>query len=149
MIQAKPFRGAPSNSLKGTHKPLIHPPLAPAATQGLFFVPYRFGTAGVRSFRNRTPCKGCKAACGTLGFLMFVNRAPITPPVTLHRAMSVKLARSAGLIGVATMASRVLGVAREMVLAAFFGARAASRWTRSTWRFAFRICSAICSPKGR
>jgi putative peptidoglycan lipid II flippase len=36
--------------------------------------------------------------------------------------MSVKLARSAGLISVATMASRVLGVAREMVLAAFFGA---------------------------
>lgn len=36
--------------------------------------------------------------------------------------MSVKLARSAGLIGVATMASRVLGVAREMVLSAFFGA---------------------------
>src|SRR4030095_3879856 len=37
--------------------------------------------------------------------------------------MSVKLARSAGLISVATMASRVLGVAREMVLSAFFGAR--------------------------
>src|SRR4051812_43512475 len=36
--------------------------------------------------------------------------------------MSVKLARSAGLISVATMASRVLGVAREMVLAALFGA---------------------------
>jgi putative peptidoglycan lipid II flippase len=36
--------------------------------------------------------------------------------------MSVKLARSAGLISLATMASRVLGVAREMVLAAFFGA---------------------------
>ena len=36
--------------------------------------------------------------------------------------MSVKLARSAGLISVAVMASRVLGVAREMVLAAFFGA---------------------------
>ena len=36
--------------------------------------------------------------------------------------MSVKLARSAGLISVATMASRLLGVAREMVLAAFFGA---------------------------
>ena len=36
--------------------------------------------------------------------------------------MSVKLARSAGLISIATMASRVLGVAREMVLAAFFGA---------------------------
>src|SRR5262245_21043548 len=36
--------------------------------------------------------------------------------------MSVKLARSAGLIGIATMASRLLGVAREMVLAGLFGA---------------------------
>ena len=36
--------------------------------------------------------------------------------------MSLRLARSAGLISVATMASRVLGVAREMVLAALFGA---------------------------
>jgi putative peptidoglycan lipid II flippase len=36
--------------------------------------------------------------------------------------MSTRLARSAGLISIATMASRVLGVAREMVLAAFFGA---------------------------
>jgi putative peptidoglycan lipid II flippase len=36
--------------------------------------------------------------------------------------MSVRLARSAGLIGIATMASRVLGVARDMVLSAFFGA---------------------------
>ena len=38
--------------------------------------------------------------------------------------MSVKLARSAGLISLATMASRLLGVAREMVLAALFGAGA-------------------------
>lgn len=36
--------------------------------------------------------------------------------------MSSRLARSAGLIGVATMASRLLGVGREMVLAALFGA---------------------------
>ena len=36
--------------------------------------------------------------------------------------MSLRLARSAGLIGVATMASRILGVARETVLAALFGA---------------------------
>ncbi len=36
--------------------------------------------------------------------------------------MSLRLARSAGLISVATMASRVLGVARETVLAALFGA---------------------------
>jgi putative peptidoglycan lipid II flippase len=36
--------------------------------------------------------------------------------------MSTRLARSAGLIGLATLASRVLGVARDMVLAALFGA---------------------------
>jgi putative peptidoglycan lipid II flippase len=36
--------------------------------------------------------------------------------------MSFRVARSAGLIGLATMASRLLGVAREVVLAALFGA---------------------------
>lgn len=36
--------------------------------------------------------------------------------------MTSRLARSAGLIGIATMASRLLGVARETVLAAMFGA---------------------------
>jgi len=36
--------------------------------------------------------------------------------------MNTRLARSAGLIGAATMTSRVLGVARETVLAALFGA---------------------------
>jgi putative peptidoglycan lipid II flippase len=36
--------------------------------------------------------------------------------------MTSRIARSAGLIGIATMASRVLGVARETVLAAMFGA---------------------------
>src|SRR5512141_3116007 len=36
--------------------------------------------------------------------------------------MSLRLARSAGLIGIATMASRLLGVARETGLAALFGA---------------------------
>jgi putative peptidoglycan lipid II flippase len=36
--------------------------------------------------------------------------------------MSTRLARSAGLISIATLASRVLGVARDMVLAALFGA---------------------------
>ena len=39
--------------------------------------------------------------------------------------MSSKLAKSAGLIGAATMASRLLGVGREMVLAAVFGATCA------------------------
>ena len=36
--------------------------------------------------------------------------------------MSSRLARSAGLIGIATMTSRVLGLARETVFAAYFGA---------------------------
>ena len=36
--------------------------------------------------------------------------------------MSFRLARSAGLIGVATMASRALGVVREVIFAAYFGA---------------------------
>src|SRR5512141_2499300 len=36
--------------------------------------------------------------------------------------MSVRLAKSAGLISIATLASRLLGVVREMVLAALFGA---------------------------
>lgn len=36
--------------------------------------------------------------------------------------MSTRLAKSAGLISIATLASRFLGVVREMVLAAFFGA---------------------------
>src|SRR3954468_448618 len=51
--------------------------------------------------------------------------------------MSVKLARSAGLISVATMASRVLGVAREMVLAAFFGA--SSSVEMDAFNVAFRV----------
>jgi len=34
----------------------------------------------------------------------------------------VRLARSAGLTGAATLASRILGLARDQVLAALFGA---------------------------
>jgi putative peptidoglycan lipid II flippase len=49
--------------------------------------------------------------------------------------MSSTLARSAGLIGLATMASRVLGVAREMVLAGLFGARA----EMDAFNVAFRV----------
>jgi putative peptidoglycan lipid II flippase len=51
--------------------------------------------------------------------------------------MSVRLARSAGLIGIATMASRVLGVAREMVLAALFGAGAGVEM--DAFNVAFRV----------
>jgi len=51
--------------------------------------------------------------------------------------MSVKLARSAGLIGVATMASRLLGVAREMVLSALFGA--SSGVEMDAFNVAFRV----------
>lgn len=51
--------------------------------------------------------------------------------------MSGKLARSAGLISVATMASRLLGVAREMVLAAVFGA--GSGMEMDAFNVAFRV----------
>src|SRR5215831_6220542 len=51
--------------------------------------------------------------------------------------MSVKLARSAGLISVATMASRILGVGREMVLAAYFGASGGMEM--DAFNVAFRI----------
>ena len=45
--------------------------------------------------------------------------------------MTTRLARSAGLIGVATMASRVLGLAHDMVYAALFGAAALLWVTRA------------------
>src|SRR5918993_3108423 len=51
--------------------------------------------------------------------------------------MSSKLARSAGLIGAATMASRLLGVGREMTLAAVFGASANP--AMDAYNVAFRI----------
>src|SRR5688572_9986294 len=49
--------------------------------------------------------------------------------------MSSRLARSAGLISIATLASRILGVARESVLASYFGASAAM----DAYNVAFRI----------
>lgn len=51
--------------------------------------------------------------------------------------MSSKLARSAGLIGLATMASRLLGVVRETVLAAVFGASATPQM--DAFNVAFRV----------
>ena len=51
--------------------------------------------------------------------------------------MSSRLARSAGLIGIATMASRLLGVAREIVLARLFGASATP--AMDAFNVAFRI----------
>ncbi len=51
--------------------------------------------------------------------------------------MSVRLARSAGLISIATMASRLLGVAREVVLAAIFGASAGP--AMDAFNVAFRV----------
>src|SRR5512143_1518511 len=43
-------------------------------------------------------------------------------PSTSHEGSTRRLARSAGLIGLATMASRLLGLVREQVLAFLFGA---------------------------
>jgi putative peptidoglycan lipid II flippase len=51
--------------------------------------------------------------------------------------MSSRLARSAGLIGVATMASRLLGVGREIVLARIFGASATP--AMDAFNVAFRV----------
>lgn len=51
--------------------------------------------------------------------------------------MSSSLARSAGLIGIATMASRILGVVREVVLAALFGA--AGGVEMDAFNVAFRV----------
>jgi putative peptidoglycan lipid II flippase len=51
--------------------------------------------------------------------------------------MNVRLARSAGLISVATLASRLLGVAREVVLAAIFGA--SSNPAMDAFNVAFRV----------
>ena len=46
-----------------------------------------------------------------------------------------RLARSAGLFGLATMASRILGLARDTVIAYYFGAQDAN----DAFRVAFRI----------
>ncbi len=51
--------------------------------------------------------------------------------------MSSRLARSAGLIGIATMASRLLGVVRETVLASLFGASATP--AMDAFNVAFRV----------
>lgn len=51
--------------------------------------------------------------------------------------MSSTIARSAGLIGLATMASRLLGVAREIVLAALFGAAGGAEM--DAFNVAFRV----------
>ena len=51
--------------------------------------------------------------------------------------MSSRLAKSAGLIGLATTASRLLGVARETVLAAVFGASASPQM--DAFNVAFRV----------
>lgn len=59
--------------------------------------------------------------------------ADLGPPDASRRA--ARLARSAGLIGVATMASRVLGLVRDQVLAYYFGAGHAM----DAFNVAFRI----------
>jgi putative peptidoglycan lipid II flippase len=51
--------------------------------------------------------------------------------------MSSRLARSAGVIGIATMASRLLGVARESALAAVFGA--STTMQMDAFNVAFRV----------
>jgi putative peptidoglycan lipid II flippase len=52
-----------------------------------------------------------------------------------ERSENVKVARAAGIVGAATMVSRVFGVVRDMVIAAFFGAS----WMTDAFWVAFRI----------
>jgi putative peptidoglycan lipid II flippase len=69
---------------------------------------------------------------------MRVTTDPAAPAVPeTSSANSSRLARSAGLIGLATMTSRVLGVVREMVLAALFGA--AGGVEMDAYNVAFRV----------
>src|SRR5262245_21814209 len=115
---------APSNVFE-RHAQASHPSsISPCGNAGAFFCQKRDtdSSRGVRSCRNRTPRQGCKSRRVVLS-VPDVRRSQ-SDHLTCHfsRPMSVKLARSAGLLSVATMACRVLGVAREMVLAAFFGA---------------------------
>jgi putative peptidoglycan lipid II flippase len=60
---------------------------------------------------------------------------PGAPPADLLSHSSSRLARSAGVIGLATMASRLLGLVRDQVLAFFFGAGNAM----DAFNVAFRI----------
>ncbi|PKN05069.1 MAG: murein biosynthesis integral membrane protein MurJ, partial [Deltaproteobacteria bacterium HGW-Deltaproteobacteria-9] len=52
-----------------------------------------------------------------------------------EKSENVKVARAAGIVGAATMVSRVFGVVRDMVIAAFFGAS----WMTDAFWVAFRI----------
>ncbi|MEN6639014.1 MAG: murein biosynthesis integral membrane protein MurJ [Smithella sp.] len=52
-----------------------------------------------------------------------------------EKSENVKVAKAAGIVGAATMVSRVLGVVRDMVIAAFFGAS----WMTDAFWVAFRI----------
>ena len=52
-----------------------------------------------------------------------------------EKSENAKVAKAAGIVGAATMVSRVLGVIRDMVIAAFFGAS----WTTDAFWVAFRI----------
>ena len=64
--------------------------------------------------------------------------SPVTPLVTANfLPMTSRMARAAGLISIATMVSRVLGVVRETVLAAIFGA--ASGPEMDAFNVAFRV----------
>ncbi len=52
-----------------------------------------------------------------------------------ERSENVKVAKAAGIVGAATMVSRVFGVIRDMVIAAYFGAS----WMTDAFWVAFRI----------
>ena len=122
---SKPFRATSSNHLE-RHAQASHPSSIwlLSKDRSLFFV----------RVDSTHPCHGpvrttvCPTVAGDARSSACASRLP-----TMSRQ---RLARSAGLIGVATMASRVLGVARETVLAATCSAPARQM---DAFNVAFRV----------
>jgi putative peptidoglycan lipid II flippase len=65
------------------------------------------------------------------------ERTPVQEPVTQPVKKSASVARSAGIISLAVMASRLLGLVREMVFSYFFGA--SKSFANDAYVIAFRI----------
>ena len=110
---------ARTNELKGTHKPLIHPPLGPCRRgRGPFLsTPVSANSTIGRPVRDAgsEPVRRARRGADARG-----QPAPTSPRCPTRDELEDGPIRR--LIGIATMASRVLGVARETVLAGMFGA---------------------------
>jgi putative peptidoglycan lipid II flippase len=101
-----------------------------------------YGPSRVRTFaRAAVPPAGTPDPAVPLWYSGFPHGSPFDAPEPGLRPdrppMSSRLARSAGVVGFATMTSRLLGVARESALAYVFGASATMQM--DAFNVAFRI----------